>query len=84
MNINIEPLEMETYFDKNNDVYHCCLGYKVRKLEADFKEAIEALVEYHQIQETYLSVMDASFERWNKITPIIEKATGQNWEDMNV
>lgn len=59
--------------------------HEVRQLEANYKEAIEALVELHKRFDVSKSWgnFDAKYYAFMQITrPIIEKAYGESWEDI--
>jgi len=82
MNINIEPLKYTESGPFKLPLYD---PEDVEKLEANFKEAIEALtillknIERYGIMPEHKRMFLDTYELQINI---IEKATGQKWEDM--
>jgi len=75
--MNIEPLEIKQHFFATN---HYIDEVDVRQLEANYKEAIEALDKWKQIADI---VEDLTFVPIARLTEsIIEKATGKKWSDL--
>ena len=75
MNINIEPIESYQAKQPYGFFAPVCPTKKVRKLEANYQEAINALKNYYNII-TVCSALD------NYVVRIIEKATGKSWEEL--
>ena len=78
MNINIKPIERFVIYEGNMDEYGC-REEPVRQLEANYQEAIEALREARQ---RYESREDMSIVWIQDIQKLIEKATGETWEQI--
>ncbi len=73
--MNIKPIEsyQAGYFARKRQV---CRKDKVRKLEANYEEAIEAL-----LTECVFQHVENDSVNWDMVG-IIEKATGKKWEEI--
>ena len=74
--INVNPMYVKVYRDKD-----------VEELEANYKEAINALkniidYEIYEAISDKCSTLDIEVEIYRKQIAIIEKATGKKWEDL--
>ena len=93
MNINIKPLKRYQNSQRGTSNSHTetpltyCNPEDVKKLEADFKEAIETLFSFTSenaklLESINVTLMDHQIAEHIHRIEIIEKATGQKWEDI--